>query len=341
MAKIATAPLTTLGAAAAAVVADIKPPKPAPFEPGIYFGLDEDAYHADAALGSTDIRRLARDPRAFWWESRFNPYSEEDDEKKDSDAKIVGHAIHSAVLEGREALEARFAPTFHKGNVKEGKEERKTIEAQGKTPIKFSKWQRALLASAIIRNDENVGDAFRNTIGTEVSVFYVCKRSGMRKKARFDAIKPKSIVDLKSITNRDDVNFEDLCHRHIGAYGYYTQGACYMDAWAEIPALIASGSVFNAPSAEAVGRLAKAATSALTAFTFVFLQKEGAPLVYGTHMSPGNPLFDQGRVDIERAEENWTRCIKKFGSVDVPWIESRPLAELDISDIPAWAFRRN
>jgi hypothetical protein len=309
---------------------------------GVYWNLDEDSYHADIALGSTDIRRLARDPREFWWGSRFNTISEEDDEESESkgkDAKLVGKAMHAAVLEGREALEARFAPAFHKGNVKAGIEERKIIAAEGKEPIRFKAWKRTLVASSIIRNDPYVGEAFNNTIGTELSVFWQCPRTGMKKKARFDAVKMRALVDFKTITNRDDKVFEQLCHEHIGKYGYYTQAAYYLDAWDNIPTLLASGAVFNAPSPEHVARLKKAAANELTAFVFVFLQKAGAPLVWGTTISPGNGLIDNARDDIELAEANWKEYVAKFGT-DQPWLLSKPLAELDINEIPAWTFRR-
>ena len=36
--------------------------KPKPLTPGVYFGLDEAAYHADPSLGSSDERRLATTP---------------------------------------------------------------------------------------------------------------------------------------------------------------------------------------------------------------------------------------------------------------------------------------
>lgn len=340
--SIKTFPQTSLGAAAVAVVEKIEP-KREPFAPGIYFNLEEDSYHADEAFGSTDIRRLARDPRSAWWESRFNQMrDDEDDDEKGAakEAKVIGKATHAAVLEGREALEERFAPTFHKGNVKAGKDERAAIIASGKEPIKFKRWKRIQLAASIIRNDPEVGEAFTNTIATELSVFWVCSRSGMRKKARFDAVKPRSIVDFKTITNRDDIPFEELCKRHIGRYGYYTQAECYKDAWEQIPGMIDSGLVFNSPSNEAVSRLARASSQKLTAFVFVFLQKEGAPLVWGTTISPGNGIIDHARADIETAEANWIEYIQRFGGTDTPWITSKPLEELDMNEIPSWSFRR-
>ncbi len=340
--SIATLPLTNLGSAAAAVVEKLEPKKEQ-FAPGIYFGLDEDVYHADPALGSTDMRRLARDARVFWWESRFNPNRDELEEEETSQAretKMVGRALHAAVLEGRDVLEARYAPAYSPGNVKAGIEERRAIGTAGKTAIKFKYWKRILIASSIVRNDPECGDAFHNTIATELSIFWICQRSGIRKKARIDAAKPRSIVDFKSITNRDDIPFEELCCRHIGSYGYFTQAECYRDAWAQIPALIDAGAVFMAPSREHVERLRRAATNDLTAFTFIFLQKTGAPLVWGTTISPGNGILDNARDEISIAESNWREYVEMFGGVDTPWIRSRPLTELDINDVPAWSFRR-
>ncbi|HEY8066574.1 MAG TPA: PD-(D/E)XK nuclease-like domain-containing protein [Methylosinus sp.] len=339
---IETFQTTTLGAAAAAVVEGLTP-KREPFAPGIYFGLDEEVYHADEALGSTDMRLLARNAREFWWKSKFNPIRDDEDEEETAqskETKIVGRAMHAAVLEGHEALKDRYAPTFHKGNVKAGIAERAAIVSAGKEPIKFKRWRRILLASSLIRNDPECGSAFSNPIATELSVFWICGRSGMRKKMRLDAIKPKSLVDFKTIVNRDDVPFEQLCLTHIGRYGYYAQAECYRDGWAEVPALIASGAVFGAPSTEAVDRLRQAAERDLTAFTFVFLQKTGAPAVFGTTISPGNGIADNGRAIVAQAEANWKEFNERFGGTETPWMVPQPLRELDINDIPPYAFRR-
>lgn len=339
---ISTFGTTTLGAAAAAVVEGLAP-KREPFAPGIYWNMPEDDYHADVSLGSTDMRLLARNPREFWWQSKFNPIRDDEDDEEsaqEKEAKIVGRAMHAAVLEGHEALKARYAPTFHKGRVKAGIAERAKIAAAGKEPIKFKRWRRILLASSLIRNDPECGAAFTNTIATELSVFWVCKRSGMRKKMRLDAVKPRSIVDFKTIVNRDDVPFEQLCLTHIGRYGYYTQSECYKDGWAEIPGLIDAGAVFGAPSMDVVDRLRRAAERDATAFTFIFLQKTGAPAVFGTTISPGNGILDNAREDILRAEANWKEFNERFGGTDTPWMIPQPLRELDINDIPPYAFRR-
>jgi hypothetical protein len=70
------------------------------FQPGIYFGLDADAYHADPALGSTDVKRLLVSAPDYWWHSRLNPARPEDN--GDTPSMIFGRAVHPMVLEGRE-----------------------------------------------------------------------------------------------------------------------------------------------------------------------------------------------------------------------------------------------
>ena len=74
---------------------------------GVYFGLEEDAYHSDPALGSTDIKRLAESPAAYWWASILNPNRETD---TDSVAKMRGRMRHCRLLEGDTTFRSRFRP---------------------------------------------------------------------------------------------------------------------------------------------------------------------------------------------------------------------------------------
>lgn len=73
--------------------------------PGVYFNLDEAAYHADPALGSGDIRSLYTCPMYYWRGSAMNPHRDPTDE---TPALLFGRALHALVLEGRAAFEARF-----------------------------------------------------------------------------------------------------------------------------------------------------------------------------------------------------------------------------------------
>lgn len=70
---------------------------------GIHFGLGEEAYHADPALGSSSIKELASKP-CKWQYDRLRPVREVEPEHLK-----WGHAWHCRVLEGKAAFEARYA----------------------------------------------------------------------------------------------------------------------------------------------------------------------------------------------------------------------------------------
>ncbi len=326
--SIETSPQTSLGAAAAAVVEKIEP-KREPFAPGIWFGLDEDAYHADAALGSTSMKKLAESPTAYWFDSPHNIMLKQDN---DTPARAFGRAVHKFVLEGREAFEAAYAPTEFPGNVKAGKEERERIAAIGKEPISRDKWDRIMQAGTIIRSNEYIASAFSGGY-PEVSVFW--ERDGIRRKARFDYFKPRAIVDLKSNANKNQIDFMESCRKAIANYHYHVQAAHYSEARAVISAFYADNAINGDHDSE---WLAKVAASKEWAFCWIFYQSEGAPLTWGTTLSPGNPILEYGRTTITTAEDNYRTFRDRFG-LDQPWVIAEPLQELDVSEMPSWSFR--
>ena len=72
---------------------------------GIYIGLDEDRYHADTALGSSNIRDLLKGSNQFWFKSWMNPLRKP---SKETPSKIMGKATHKLLLEGRKAFDAIY-----------------------------------------------------------------------------------------------------------------------------------------------------------------------------------------------------------------------------------------
>ncbi len=307
--------------------------------PGVYFNLPEEDYHSDKALGSSDIRRLAISPPDFWFGSRFNPLREPAGDP--TEAQRVGTAMHLLILKGRQAFEARYAPVHHPGNIKAGKTEREEIYARRMEPIKFDVYARLLQTGAMIAGNEFLRDAFDNPIGTEVSVFWTDRRTGMPKKCRFDAVKPKSLVDLKSIVGRDDKDFPAQCMSHIAGYRYDVQALHYLDGWAEVARLMGEGAVFGADDDQAIVRLQRASGRALSTFIFVFVQKNGAPLTWATMLTPGNEgIFGPARATISVAEQNWLTFSKRHG-LDKPWVDPQPIKELFVDEMPAWYGRHH
>lgn len=328
MNKIVTLPQTSLGAAAAAVV-DAIAPNPEPIKPGIYFGMAEADYFADASLGASNIKKLATCPCDYWFGSVHNPMRPEE---KPTPAQIYGRAVHKYVLEGRDAFERIYAPTDHPGNIKAGIEERKVIAAAGKLPIKRDEWDTIHLAGTMVRANPHLADAFSGGM-PEVSVFW--ESNGIRKKARFDYLKPRATVDLKSIRNSRGIDFAQACQRSVAEHGYYVQCEHYDQGREAARQMIADGAVFGDVDPD---WLKKIRASAEWAFVLVFWQAEGAPLTWATMLSPGNSLRDVARARIAAAEQNYRDFSERFG-FDTPWVLSSPIEEFDSSELPAWCFR--
>lgn len=75
-----------------------------PLEDGVYLRLPEAEYFAQPRIGSTDLAKLWRRGRGWWWQSPFNP------RRKASESKALtfGKALHARLLEGRPAMLDRF-----------------------------------------------------------------------------------------------------------------------------------------------------------------------------------------------------------------------------------------
>lgn len=297
-------------------------------ESGIYFGLDEDAYHGDPAIGSTDIRKLSYSPHDYWFGSALN----EEQEKEDTStpAQIFGRGVHKMVLEGRQAFEADFAACEYPGNIKAGKEERAAIEAAGKTPLKADEFKRILTAGEAINANPHLAEAFHAGV-PEVSVFWDTP-DGIRKKARFDFLKTRAIVDLKSIRNSRSIGFVEACRRALAEWNYPVQAEHYREGRNAMAALVDAGAVHGDHDP---AWLRAVADNAEWAFVFCFWQAEGAPLTWATMLSPGNPVFDIARSTIAQAEANYAEFMSRFGPAK-PWLLDEPLVELDITHLPAW-----
>lgn len=70
---------------------------------GLHFGLADDVYHADPALGSTDLKAVFLDAIQFQFD-RLYPADTNDE----TYAKLWGSAFHARSLEGRNVFEAKY-----------------------------------------------------------------------------------------------------------------------------------------------------------------------------------------------------------------------------------------
>ncbi|MGO4561028.1 PD-(D/E)XK nuclease-like domain-containing protein [Rhizobiales bacterium 3FA27D7] len=357
--------MQAIGVSAHLAVAEVAPL----IADGIHFGLAEAFYHADSALGSTGLKDLIDNAPDYWWSSWMNPAREPE---KETPAKVFGRAVHKCVLEGRDAFEAAYAPSpepddypehlrtmddlraflADTGMSKSGTKDELILRVKGvsgcppiyedvvsafekskKLPLKRDEFNRILAASAFIRANSYLRDAFTGG-QAEVSVFWTA--DGIRYKARFDYLKMRAIADLKSIRNPLNKSFVQACRERIASLDYVISAAHYMDARRRMAGFVKAGLVYGAPDTEQF-RSWLIQVSGITefAFVFVFWQAEGAPISHGFKISPGNPLLDSAKHSIAKAVWNYQRFMEEFGT-SAAWVPSTPLDELDETDLPVW-----
>lgn len=236
-------------------------------EPGIYFGLDEETYHAIPALSYGGVKKLAASPMVYWAACRWlNPNWEPPEQKDHFD---VGHAYHCRILEGREAFEAHFAvdidkrdfpdclvtvddieKAFPEGVKPKGKTKREKFEhlrtldataelwddikaahdatCNGRTMISAKTYHMLEIAGAMIDNDPELSTVFKGG-HPEVSLFWYCPRSGIPMKMRADYLKIKMMVDLKTLQNSQEASIENAIRRDIANRRYAVQPSVYFE----------------------------------------------------------------------------------------------------------------
>ena len=306
--------------------------EPVPFADGIYFGLDEGAYHRDLALGSSDLKRLAAEPADYWYSSPLNP---DLPAEETTPSQLIGKAVHKLVLEGEQAFAARFIRRPDDLKRLDAKA-RAEIAPNGQDVLPGDDFDRIRIAAGQVLANPYLSASFTGG-SPEVSIFWteIVEGEPVRRKARFDYLKPRAVVDLKSVRPMDTAPFPDTCRKAIANWGYHTQAAAYLQARAQVPALVAAGAVHGDHDPAWLGRVAE---SPAHAFVFVFWSSSGAPLTWGTILSPGNDLVTYGEGKVSAALYAYATARRRFG-LRSPWIEPQPLREIELADMPGW-FQR-
>lgn len=302
--------------------------------PGVYFNMPDDEYHADPALGSTSIKRLLEQPFDYWWES---PMNELRPEREDTEALIVGRAMHALLLEGEEKFEREYmrgpdnsgkdlAPSDKANRTKAAK---KVAAERGQELLKFDAYARIKIAGQMIAKNPDLDGCFANGY-SEVSVFW--RSHGVPCKARFDYLKVKGIGDLKSITNQMGREFTRACIDQISNYRYDMQAAHYLEGRAQMAQFIADGAVFGDHDAAWLKRVV---AFERPAFQWVFVSKTGAPLVWSATISPGNGILDFAHACRMKSLDNYVRYMGEFGPSQL-WALITPPMELTMDSMPKW-----
>jgi hypothetical protein len=338
-------------------------------EDGVYFSLPESDYHALPALSASGIKNLLISPMDFWARSWMNPLKDIDEEDGDEpEWKIIGHAYHKRILEGKTAFDACYAPTFEapKGCLKtidDIETHLREIGADTKGCNSKPKWIARLkevepaaliydelragylkkhdgmeflpieaitkieLAAAMIEKHPHLVKCFR---GGYPEVTVIWSENGVPFKSRFDYLKPKAVIDLKTFANLMNKPIDSAIYSAMASRKYHIQAAFYLRA------VKAAQTLSHPVDFPGDDKWLEAFTDCTEHdFFFVFQQKGIAPLARGKKFIRGS-LWACGEVAIDEAIARYKHGVETFGP-DAPWIDNAPIEEFDDSMFPAYA----
>ncbi|MGH2619182.1 MAG: PD-(D/E)XK nuclease-like domain-containing protein [Anaerolineales bacterium] len=323
---------------------------PDPIEPGIYFGLDEEVYHRARWLGSTDIKKLYASPPDWWYEGPENPLQPPPEET--SPAKEFGTAVHYCTLYGRERFDAVYRSVADTGKLEVSAEGLKNwILEQGGKPRKLKdgnlqlvkemgvrllpegRYQRAVQAAAMIRQNPHLLPMFEGEGWSEVSVFWI-DSDGVPCKGRFDRLKPRAVVDIKSFSARGRiVPLDRMILSDILRFRYDIQAAHYLEGRMAARTLAAEGRIFGDVRADQPG-LIKLLFFEEPGFVFVFYKSDGAPIAKSFQMLWNSAPHQAGKAGRTQAIANYLMFRERFGTGF--WVCTDEPYNLDADDLPAW-----
>ena len=340
------------------------------FAPGLYFDLDEDAYHAVPALSSTGIKHLKASSMDFWVRSWLNANRTDED----TDAKRLGKAYHKRVVEGHEAFERAYSTELTMAdhpNAIRTMDQMKDVLRKNGLQWKTSDRRGDLIKR--IRNypktgktifwDDLVEDHQRRNHGkimipadwtaeielraamverhphlslcfqqgrSEVSIMWVDEDCGVPMKCRMDYLKTRAVVDLKTFSNKHGRAVDRAIATEIANYRYHIQVAVYLEGAAQIPKLVADGAVHGDVDPEWLEQVAAHDKQ----FVFVFQQTGIAPVARGKVFQRGNVLA-VAELEVRDAKQRFRICMDKFGTD--PWVDDAEIGQIEDSEIPAYA----
>lgn len=356
-------------------------------KPGIYFNMPEELYHADPSLSSSGIRKILVSPLDYWIESRLNP--DYVDTKTPAmitgtafhrrllePARFVGIYAGSPskddypdAVDGARALEAECERLgLKKGGTIADRCERileaepnaklwPVIEqdlldaAEGKVLLKADAMADIERMARIVFAHESAKKALTGGYA-EVSVFWTeTDEQGIPipMKARFDYLKIKAVVDIKSFSNPLSKPIDNAVASAVASGRYDVQAVIYDRAVQKAKEMLRkqrTACLYGADDVDPAWLVEFAGTKQHT-FSFVFIEQGPVTNVKLREFCRLDPLAGMGaspnaywqsgvagfQVGLERYVENMT----KFGP-NKPWIEDEPMRAFVDTEFPMYLF---
>lgn len=353
------------------------------FREGVFFDLSESDYHSVEAFSASGAKLLRQSPLDYWARSKWNPLQAEVLAEDASEAKELGSAFDCRIIEGKAAFESRYAtkiePDEYPDCLRTMDEMKAWLKARdmkvsgskddlmqrirdvgemvslwddfleghkklhnGKEFLSPDWMGKIEYAAKMIEADPVFGKAFSGG-APQVSVFWTCPVIGVPCKARFDYLKARAIVDLKTVQPMKGNPHAQTINTAIGRYRYHVQATLYMEAATNVARFLKEGetNAANPEHAENGSVLKALMADHQKTWLWVFQVKGPAPTVIGRTLSPESMICQAARAEIEAMKQLYRLCREKWGTD--PWLydPAKPpkIELLQDSDIPPWALQ--
>lgn len=181
---------------------------------GIHFGIPEAEYHAWPAVNQSALKQARRSMR--------HVLAALEEHTEPTPAMAFGSAFHAAAFGDENAVVV--SPGFGRSKADIEAKEKFYLENAGRHIVKCDeRVQIDAMIGAMVQHPA-VPEIFEGLIGSEISILWRDKATGLACKARLDALSQRSdgtlvIVDLKSVQDAAPEKFG----RDIHNYGYHYQ----------------------------------------------------------------------------------------------------------------------
>jgi hypothetical protein len=227
-------------------------------EPKVIYNMAEEEYHKTPALSYSAIKEINVSINDYL-------YSQDEENSSDTISKVIGKAYHKAILEGFDAFNAIYkAPYTPDDNCLKTKDDLINFCINNDVEYKDS-WTKGKIFNAIqacghdvksydeereehekgfviipseahnkissyakIIEESDIAEKMRNA-KKEVSVFW--SEDGINCKARFDALLPEGVFDLKTFDNSRGISIDKAVNLAIANYQYDIQARWYTKAY--------------------------------------------------------------------------------------------------------------
>jgi hypothetical protein len=206
---------------------------------------------------------------------------------------------------------------------------RAMVERDGLEVLKPDAMREVRQDAATITVNPHLAKAFTGGVA-EVSVFWV--EDGVPLKARFDYLKPKTIVDLKRFANQRERPVDLAILLAIADYRYDVQARHYLSAYWHLWMAAQDGAVFGDCPLPRTWPDQIAIPEDIV-FTWVF-QGCDAPVSKGRSLTADSPALNKATREIALAKQLYRECVAKFGTA--PWTTDDPVQAIGDTDLPVW-----